>query len=101
MTDDPAGRTTEFCPGCEPGNPAAREGDRCEMHERHEWQAKAIAAGWTPPWQDRPDTRPFGKDTCGVCNGRFSVGDHTDGRCVARAAIAGYTPEELAERGIV
>jgi hypothetical protein len=41
-------------------------------------EAGLVAPVWVDP-------RPFGKDTCGVCRGRFSVGDHTDGRCLGRA----------------
>lgn len=64
----------------------------CQMHGMPGcWQHPECIANRpsddTPPGPPAPatdDTRPFGADTCDVCAGQFSVGDHTDGRCMSR-----------------
>ena len=37
-------------------------------NEQHEWQAKAVAAGWKPPWHDEPGRTPSSEpELCATC----------------------------------
>lgn len=42
-------------------------------NEQHEWQAKAVAAGWKPPWHDESGRTPSREmRTCPGCGDTYN-----------------------------